>query len=138
MRMSKLGSFDAFHLTTSIIIVVTIIGLIAWDIATINIAGVDTSISRISIKFMELNPELALACGGLVGHLTWSTNAPTNRTRELILLITSLLALAAMDVFHVLPPMMPLWPFLVGIPVGHALWGQCLSPVQRIARAISP
>ena len=125
-----------FHTATSIIIVVTILALIAWDIATISIGGVDTTISRISLRFMTLHPMLALAAGALVGHLTWGTNQPMNRMHEVILMVVGLVLLVAMDLCHVVPAMQPLWPFLMGIPIGHALFGQNLSPVHRARMAM--
>jgi hypothetical protein len=129
--------YTAFHAATTIIIIATIIALIAWDIATITVAGPDTTISRISIRFLTLHPALTIACGALIGHLTWSTSMPTNRPREAVLMVIGLVALAWMDVFHVISPMEPLYPFLLGIPIGHALFGQCLSPASRAVRAIA-
>ena len=125
-----------FQLITTGIIIATIVGLVTYDIFTVSYAGRDTSISRIVIGFLWDHPAVAFAGGALCGHLTWSTDLPVNRRTELILLVLSLVTIVLVDVLRLLHPMLPVWPFAIGIPFGHAMWGQHVAPLKRAANAL--
>jgi hypothetical protein len=119
-------------LYTVLAILVSIVSLIVWDIITAARGGTGTTISALSYAFMYFHPMLALAVGGLVGHLTWgSPGVPPDRVRELITLAVAAVLLVLVDVFSIVPPMLPLWPFLLGIPIGHAFFGQDIAPAAR-------
>lgn len=122
-----------FAIITTCIILITIATLIAWDIVAFLKGGSDATISWVSITFFWAHPVFPFAAGILLGHLTWSKPVQPNHLQELVLLGLGIVALLTMDWFHVLPAMMPLWPFLVGIPVGHAFFAQ---PVTALDKAI--
>jgi hypothetical protein len=136
MRLAMVVCASMIRNITTIIILATIVVLSAWDIVAFHYGGTDATISRISLTFMCANPELAVAVGALLGHLTWPALTAPNRTMEIVLLVVGLVGLLVMGLFHVLPPMLPVWPLLLGVPLGHALFGQQVSPAQRLARAL--
>lgn len=125
----QMGNFGFFSV---IAILASIVSVIAYDVVAYLQNGTSATISFVIVSFLRIHPAMALATGMLLGHFTWpNINRPNDGLRELILLFVSAFALTAIDIFHVLPAMLPLFPFLFGIPIGHAFFGQNVSPLAR-------
>ena len=57
---------------TTVIMVVNLFLLIIWDIVAVRLGGVEATISRILWETVKVYPGLAIAIGGLLGHLFFS------------------------------------------------------------------
>lgn len=122
--MKSTTKANLFRLITTVLILATIAGLIAYDFLAVAEGGTQATISQVTLVFLWAHPAVAIAVGGLLGHLTWPRPLSLTHTRQAVQIIASLAAIVALDLGSALPPMPPLFPLLFGLPVGHFLWNQ--------------
>jgi uncharacterized membrane protein len=112
-------------LITAIIVIVTILGLIAWDIWVVIEPTPGDTVSEIFLGFAYSHPFSSFALGVLCGHLTWPRTFNSNyKWTILAALIINSVAILVLDLSGILPRMLPIIPLAVGIPIGHLLWPQ--------------
>lgn len=109
---------------TAALAIVGLVLYIGWDIVVAYLGITPATISRMGLAWGHANTFTPFATGVVIGHVWWPGNVLRSWgvARHLLLggigLIVLVLDLAA------LPPIVPIVPFMVGLPIGHLLWAQ--------------
>ena len=105
---------------TTIIMIVVLMALIAWDIIVVAEPTAHDSISRITLDTAQASNSLPLALGALMGHLLVPRSIEWGTATRFI--CAGILLLVAIGI-HWVP--IPIWSvFLAGFPLGFLLWPQ--------------
>lgn len=82
------------------------------------------TISEVTLLFFYQHPVAALCTGALFGHLTFPSQYARTHLINMIVVVAFLLIAVAVDRMQWLPHMLPVLPFVIGIPIGHLVWSQ--------------
>lgn len=109
---------------TEALILAGIVFYVAWDIyANMHDSG-GATISEVTVHFLYLHAGICAIVGALLGHLTWPRGVIWPPKVEMILALCTGAVLLAVDLLHVIPPVVPAIPFVVGYGIGHFVWPQ--------------
>ena len=108
---------------TAVAMLVGLALYIGWDIVVAALGLFPATISRISLAWGNVNTFTPFATGVVIGHVWWPGKVPGYALARYISLGVLGAAVLVLDL-TVLPPILPIIPFVVGIPVGHFLWTQ--------------
>jgi peptidoglycan/LPS O-acetylase OafA/YrhL len=109
---------------TIALVLATIAGLITWDVIAAVSPGDGDTISEVTLAFARRHPSVGFLIGGLLGHLFWPRKDPPPRSLTIPALALVSAAWIACDMFQIVDLPRPAIALLIGIPVGHLLWGQ--------------
>lgn len=107
---------------TAIIAASVAVGLIGWDIVVAAGAPLGATISEVIRDFSWNQPVIPLAWGVLFSHFFWNGSTPVPKPHRYIVL--GLFAAVAILLGCLHWSVFPLWPALVGVPVGRLFWPQ--------------
>ena len=99
--------------------------IIVYDIVVATNSGKGDTISEISLKWAWDWPTFALSWGVVAGHLFWPSRDLNYKWERIGALWAIGLVALGVDIFW-LTDVFPLYPLVLGMLLGHALWPQKL------------
>ena len=108
---------------TAVAVLVGLVLYIGWDIAVAALGAFPATISRMGLAWGYVNTFTPFATGVIIGHVWWPGKLWFKHWARYLVLGGIGVAVLVLDL-TVLPNIIPIVPFLAGVPVGHLLWTQ--------------
>jgi hypothetical protein len=106
---------------TKILIVVVTVALVTYTTVALLFVGDDATISAVMTDWAERHALVPMSAGAVTGHWFWPPR-PIARFGPAVLIVWALIVLL-LDVFRVMPRVMPIISFTAGVVAGGMLWG---------------
>ena len=108
---------------TAVAVLVGLALYVGWDIAVAALGVFPATISRMGLAWGYVNTFTPFATGVIIGHVWWPGKVPPWGVARYIALGAIGVVVLVLDL-TALPHIVPIVPFMVGVPVGHFLWTQ--------------
>lgn len=97
---------------------------IAWDVVVAAFELWPATISRIALAWGYVNTFTPFAIGVVIGHVWWPVRKVPGYALARYIGLGVLGAVVLVLDLTVLPEVVPIVPFVFGVPVGHFVWSQ--------------